>query len=268
MSRLDQYADKYQNVHLERQDGILELRLHSDDGPFVFNDTAHNDFGDLFNNIGRDPDNRVVILTGTGDRFCADFDHGSFRKDLQQDPHRAWRRTRRDGYRMLLELLEIEVPVIAAINGPAYSHSELPLLADIVLASDTTVFRDATHFRDGIPPGDGMHIVWTTLLGLNRGRYFLMTAQTIDANEALRLGIVGEVLPQDQVLGRAWEIARSWAPLTMDALCGTRSVLTLEWKRLFREGLYSGLTHEGLSLLGGRGSIPPPPLMRDLLAED
>src|SRR5207245_10440162 len=98
-------------------------------------------------------------------------------------------------------------PVISAINGPAWRHSEIPVLCDILLAAETAQFQVSAHFTSDVVPGDGMHIVYPLLLGMNRGRYFLLTGQTLDAAEALRLGLVAEVLPADKLLARAWELA-------------------------------------------------------------
>jgi enoyl-CoA hydratase/carnithine racemase len=161
--------------------------------------------------VAEDSANRVVILTGTGDRFATRFDYGSFSETMKPDIHEFWIRTRTDGLRLLRAFLDIEVPVISAINGPVVTHSETPLLADVVLASEDTVFQDATHFVNGLPPGDGMHVVWTTLLGLNRGRHFLLTGRVLSAREALELGVVAEVLPRPDLLPRAWELATRWA---------------------------------------------------------
>jgi enoyl-CoA hydratase/carnithine racemase len=259
MSSLDEYRNKYRDLRFERRDGVLQVTLHSDGARFVFNEPTHHDLGFAFADIADDPKNRVVILTGSGDRFCADFDYASFINLINKDPGDAWIRIRADGRRMLQAFLDIEVPVIAAINGPVVTHSELPLLADVVVAADTTVFQDATHFLAGLPPADGMHVVWTTLLGLNRGRYFLMTGQTIDAAEAQRLGVVGEVLPADRVLDRAWELAEPWAQFSRQTLHGTRASLTFEWKRLLMEQLHTGLTHESLAAIGvGKMEIPEP----------
>ena len=92
-----------------------------------------------------------------------------------------------NGRALLLNLLNIKVQVIAAINGPAWRHCEIPLLSDIVLASDTTQFQDSAHFMSGMLPGDGMHVLMPLLMGMNRGRYFLLTGQTLSAQEALSL---------------------------------------------------------------------------------
>jgi enoyl-CoA hydratase/carnithine racemase len=112
----------------------------------------------------------------------------------------AFYRVHWEGRALLMNLLNIEVPVIAAINGPAWRHGELPLLSDIVLAAHTAAFQDSAHFQNGRVPGDGMHIVVPLLLGMNRGRYFLLTGQTLSAQEAKDLGLVAEILPPDRVL--------------------------------------------------------------------
>jgi enoyl-CoA hydratase/carnithine racemase len=105
--------------------------------------------------------------------------------------------------------MDIEVPVIAAVNGPARIHPEIPVLADIVLASDTALFQDAPHFMSGIVPGDGAHVVWPHVIGANRGRYFLITGQELHAKQALDYGAVSEVLARERLLPRALELAHS-----------------------------------------------------------
>ena len=92
------------------------------------------------------------------------------------------------------------MPVIAAVNGPALVHSEYILTCDIVLASETAVFQDMPHLNFRLVPGDGVHVLWPHVLGPVRGRYFLMTQQKIAAEEALRLGVVNEVLPHDALM--------------------------------------------------------------------
>ena len=107
-----------------------------------------------------------------------------------------------------MNLLDIEVPVIAAVNGPVNIHAEIAVLSDIVLAADHAAFADAPHFPNGLVPGDGVHVIWPYLLGRNRGRYFLLTGQRLSAQEALQLGVVSEVMPASRLLPRARELAR------------------------------------------------------------
>ena len=154
-----------------------------------------------------------------------------------------------------MNLLDIPVPVIAAINGPAWRHSEIPLLSDIVLASETAAFQDSAHFASGLVPGDGVHVVYPLLLGMNRGRYFLLTGETLDAEEAKRLGLVAEVLPPEEVLPRAWELAGELTKRPTLLLRSTRLMFTEYLRRLMQDLLGYGLAMEGLALM----EKPEPP---------
>ena len=131
----------------------------------------------------------------------------------------------------------------------AWRHCEIPLLSDIVLASDTAAFQDSAHFMSNMVPGDGMHIVYPLLLGFNRARYFLLTGQTIGAQEAHQLGLVAEVLPQDKVLARAWELAEDLAKRPTLLLRYTRLLFTDYLKKRLHELLGYGLAMESLALL-------------------
>ena len=192
MTVLADYADKYETVRVHREDGILQVTFHSGDGSLLWGEASHRELGYAFADIGADPENRVVILTGTGDDYCANFEPNRATRRMPQD----WDKTYWEGKRLLINLLEIEVPVIGAVNGPATIHAEIPVMSDIVLASETATFQDGPHFPRGVVPGDGVHVVWPMLLGQNRGRYFLLTGQTLSAQEAKDLGVVAEVLPK------------------------------------------------------------------------
>ena len=121
-----------------------------------------------------------------------------------------------EGKHVLVNLLNIEVPVISAINGPATRHCEIPLLSDIVLASEDCIFQDSAHFQGGMVPGDGVHIVFPFLLGPNRARYFLLMGQEIDALEAKSLGLVNEVMPKEALVASSpRDRGATHAPITL-----------------------------------------------------
>ena len=248
MSRLapkfGDYKDRYRNIVLERDaQGVLLVRFHTNGGHFVWSEESHEELGYCFADIGADRGNRVVVMTGTGDVWCEVIDFASFSLNNPAE----WDHTFFDGRKLLNNLLDIEVPVISAINGPARIHPEIPVMSDIVIASDTVLFQDAPHFMGGIVPGDGAHVVWTHVLGPNKGRHFLLMGEELGAAEALARGVVGEVHSQDKVLGRAMEIAASFAAKTDLALRYSRVVLTLRYKRLMDEGLSLGLGLEALA---------------------
>ena len=93
-----------------------------------------------------------------------------------------------------------------------------------------------------------MHIVYPLLLGMNRGRYFLMTGQTLDAAEALRLGLVAEVQPADKLLARAWELAEDLTKRPTLLLRYTRLLFTEYLRRQMHDLLGYGLAMESLAL--------------------
>jgi enoyl-CoA hydratase/carnithine racemase len=258
---LDEYADAYANVRFDRQDGILQVQLHSNGGPLVWEDSAHRELPLALMDIATDPENEVVILTGTGDSFCATVDHLSWGPDRATSPVRD--RIYHEAKIMLRALLDIHVPVIGAVNGPARLHAEVPLLSDVVLASDTAVFQDAVHWTTGGVPGDGVHVLWPMWLGPNRGRQFLYMCQEIDAREALSLGLVAEVHPPERLLDRAWEIAREFLNRPRTTRRYTRVALTLGIRRALEADLNEGLALEflarALTVADGAGPGPTYP---------
>jgi enoyl-CoA hydratase/carnithine racemase len=239
----EEYSQRYKNVAMERRDGILQVTLHTDGDSMVWTGYAHDELSYAFTDISCDRDNEVMILTGAGDDFCTQIDAQSF--DL--DTPRKWDNVLFEGQRLLNTLLAIPIPVIGVVNGPVTIHPELPVMSDIVIASDRASLHDF-HFTSGVTPGDGTHIVWTHVLGVNRGRYFLLTGQTLGAKEALDLGVVNEVVPHEQALDRAWELARDIMAKPLLSRRYARQCLTLEYKRLFFDGLQTGLALEGLGL--------------------
>src|SRR5467141_3502655 len=229
MSSFEEYANKYKSVRMERRDGILQVTLHTDGQSLRWGFLPHGELPEAFHDIGSDRENRVVIVTGTGEEFSgprATPGTSSFpaRPSIERIDRIHW-----EGRHLLMNLLNIEVPMISAINGPAWRHSEIPLLCAIV-------------------PAAGMHIVYPLLLGMNRGRYFLMTGQTLDAAEALRLGLVAEMLPPDKLMARAWELAEDLARKPTLLLRYTRLLFTEYLRRQMHDLLGYGLAMESLAL--------------------
>jgi enoyl-CoA hydratase/carnithine racemase len=237
------YRDKYENLRMKREDGILEVALHTRGGPLVFNGYVHEALVRAFRDIGEDRDNHVVILTGTGDEFCAQISPEGF--DFFTPT--GYDKILREGTKVLENLVDIEAPMIAAINGPVTVHSEYALLSDIVIAAEGAYFQDAAHPAFGIVPGDGLHIVWPEVIGEIRGRYFLLSGQKLSAAEAKEYGAVNEVVPREALLPRAWELARHLKKQNPLTLRYTRMALSTRFRRRLQESLSYGLALEGIS---------------------
>lgn len=251
MTQLADYAQRYQGIRFSRSStGVLEMTLHTRGGPALWGTSRrslHAELGPAFRDIALDPDNRVVVLTGTGDSFIAAADP----EERFEEPDLAamWPRIHEEGLALLQNLLAVPVPMIAAVNGPALIHAELAVLCDIVLAASHAEFADLAHVPGGAVPGDGVHTVWPMLLGPNRGRYFLLTGERIAVAEAQRLGVVGEVLAAGELKPRAHVLAEQLARLPMLVLRHTRSVLVRDLRRRITDDLGFGLAHEALAFL-------------------
>ena len=251
-ARYAEYKDSYANFKFElSDDGILLMQCHTDGGPLHFEWSSHDAMADAFADIAGDREIKVVIHTGTGDTYNASWgrpvtESGKPLYNAYADADGVATMDEKGWYgRMLLEnLLAIDVPMIAAVNGPCTMHSEVPLLMDIVLASEDAYFQDLSHFPRGMVPGDGQHIVWTQLVGPSRARYFLYLGQALRAQEAREWGVVHEVLPKDELLDRAWEIAHQLAMRPPIALRNTRHLLTQPLKRAFLDDLDHGIQAE------------------------
>ena len=244
MARFDTYKDAFAHAKLTRSsEGVLEVVLRTDGGSLIFNGYTHEEFVDLFHQINQDAENRVVILTGVGEAFIDRIDVEGF--DFFSP--RGYDKIYREGKKVLSNLIDIPVPVIAALNGPTTVHSEYALLADIVIATPDTVFQDKPHFNFGIVPGDGIHSLWPEVIGSIRGRTFVLTQQIIGAEEAKALGVVSEIVARGRLLQRAREIAGRIAKLPPLTASYTRLALTQKLRRLVDESVAYGLALEGIS---------------------
>src|ERR1700747_3321339 len=113
MSKFTAYRDTFPNARLTRSEsGVLEVALHTDGGTLVFNGHTHEQFLDLFHVIGSDPDNRVVILTGSGSAFMETISPDGFDFFTPQGFNKIYR----EGKKILMNILDIEAPMIAAVN--------------------------------------------------------------------------------------------------------------------------------------------------------
>ena len=257
VTNFDDYKDKYEHIKLERDaDGILLVTLHTDGSDVHFGLPVHDNLTAVWGDIGRDPENRVIILTGAGDTF---IDKLIPETDKNWVTPEIWMHLHAEAKRLVLDHLEVEVPMIAAVNGPARIHNEQALLCDIVIASEDAVFSDNSHFPAGVVPGDGMQIIWPLVAGFNRGRYHLLTGEELDAKTALEWGVVNEVVPKDQVVARAYELARKIAEKPTLTLRATRMLLVNELKKLMIQGVSHGMMTEGLVAIGAGWKPTPLP---------
>ena len=263
MLKFDEYSKKYPCIKMERKDGILLMTTHSkgDTINWSYSDPEaypgiYYHLGEAWHDIGSDVENKVVIWTGAGDAFAGPA--GSGKKAPPRTP-RGWERSNWKGRHMQMSLLDIDIPVICAVNGPALKHGDLIFLCDIILAAEHTTFQDSHLYCDTVP-GDGAHVIYPMVMGINRARYFLLTSEVINAKQALEMGMINEILPKDKLMARAWELAEMLAKKPPLATRFARYLLVHEMRKKMLEMQGYGLALEGLANMDEN---PAPILERD-----
>jgi enoyl-CoA hydratase/carnithine racemase len=230
--RLADYAEKYaEHVDLQRTDGVLVFRMHHRNGPPLVSFPAKNAWVQAIRDVGADPENEVVIFTGTGDRWIGDVDRASFAKLGESKPEVLYEHHYGDQLKLLETLMYgIDVPTIAAINGPVH-HFTFGLMTDLTICSDTTVLTDG-HFAMGTAPGDGLGLQLQALMGVKRAAFAAYLAEPLDAARLLELGLVNEVVPPERLLARAHEIAEVIMRAPWTARRATHAIVSRPWKQL------------------------------------
>jgi len=140
---------------------------------------------------------------------------------------------------------DVEIPTIGLLNGPGF-HSEIVLMCDITLAAEDAVIFDL-HYDIGSVPADGIHNAFQELLGVKRAAYALLTGEAISARQALEWGMVNEVVPRDQLIPRAHQIADHimTQPRTVRRL--TTQIVRRPWKQRIVSDLDGGF---GIQMFG------------------
>jgi len=253
--RFEDYREKYAPYFkLERRNGILQVQMHTAGGPVMYGLPIHNAWSQLWLDLGNDPDNEVLIFSGTGDKWIAGFDPDFATQSLDEMPADAFYDQIYADATKLLEafIFNIDIPTIACINGSGL-HTEFALLCDITLCAEHAELFDP-HFKFNLVPGDGQGLTFQELMGVKRAAYFLYTSDKINAQMAKEMGLVNEVLPLDRLLPRAWEIAEQimQKPRTIRRL--TSAVLRRQWKRRLVEDLGFHIAHELLGMHLKEGS--------------
>lgn len=259
----EEYSERYAAFfRMRREDGILELRLHTDDGPYVHSHEAHNAWTRVWQDVGNDAGNQVLIITGTGDAwFRGNPARVQPRAVVEEEPDVIFQQTF-DGWKHIESFVNnLDIPTIAAVNGPGV-HTELALLADVTLAVEEADFMDP-HFLAGVAPGDGQALALQALMGTKRAAYHIYGGRSIPARKALELGIISDVVPRDQLMDRAWELARFIMMRPRFARWATHNILSRPFKKLVAEDFGFHMSQQGLAKIGVKRQVPIPALIED-----
>ena len=245
--KLEDYKEQFKDYLLmERKNGILLVRMHTKGGPVKYSYQLHNALAMAWQVIGSDPKNEVMILTSTGPFWIGEFDYESWKqydKETEEESKSHYDLLYYDATKIVENFVEdIDIPTISVVCGPGV-HTWLALLCDITLCTENALFQDA-HFMVGAVPGDGQSLTFQALLGIKRAAYFMYTCKTINAKTASEWGLVNEVVPQDKILDRAWEIAEMIMKQPREVRRVTSQLVRRPWKRLLEEDFRFQMAHE------------------------
>lgn len=206
--RFDEYREFFKDFFtLERRgDGVLLAKAHTLGGPVQLSVQNHRALGQFLKVVGADPENELLILTGSGDEFMMDSDPKGFELEEQDLEYWAYEYAYKDGRINVSSMVnDLEIPTIGVFNGSGF-HSEILLMCDLtIMASEARIYD--LHYGISSVPGDGIHSAFIELLGVKRAAYALLTGEAIDAATALDYGMVNEVVPAADALARAYVLA-------------------------------------------------------------
>lgn len=204
---------RYQTIIVEKANKVVTITLNRPERLNAVNDVLHKELETLFGEINDDDEIGAIILTGAGRAFCAGGDMKAVadQPEPSGDSFRAPVTFSRGPRRLIMNMLEIEAPIVVAMNGDAIGlGATLALFGDVIIASENARIGD-THVRMGLVAGDGGAVIWPLLVGVHRAKEYLMTGDLIPAPEAERIGLVNHVVPADDLMPEARALAERLA---------------------------------------------------------
>lgn len=210
-------------VLLDISEGIAQITLNHPKSRNALSLQMREALGAVVAQVRDDESVQAVLLTGAGGAFCSGGDITSMLDTSQGGM--AWRERIRRLHRWFPELVNLEKPVIAAVDGPAFGAGfSLALAADFILATPRTSFC-AVFGRMGLVPDLGAMHLLPRIVGLQRAKELVFSARTLPAEEAKALGIVYDIVPETDLLAQARSLAARFGHASTAALGMTKSIM-------------------------------------------
>lgn len=239
---------EYEFLKIEIADRIATVTLNRPEQLNAVNAALHHEFEQIWLDLAQDRDVNAILLTGAGKAFSAGGDITSKDKPSKSRGRGGRRIVMADGRRVIENMLDVEQPIVAAINGDALGFAaNVALLCDITVASDTAKLAD-THVALGAVAGDGGAVIWPLLIGPNRAKEFLMLGDSITGADAARIGLVNYAVPADQVLPKGRELAQRLADGPTWAIRWSKLAVNKWLKQQANLIMDAGLAYEALTL--------------------
>jgi enoyl-CoA hydratase len=204
---------RYEFIKVEKAERVATVTLNRPDRLNAVNPALHHELMTIWNDLAEDREVNAIILTGAGRAFCAGGDVKGMASGTlaSASGNKAERITAAEGRRIVQNMLDVEQPIIGAINGDAVGlGATIALLCDIIVASEKARFAD-THVKVGVVAGDGGAVIWPLLIGPARAKEFLMRGHFVNGADAFKMGMVNYAVAPEQVMAKARELAQELA---------------------------------------------------------
>lgn len=192
----------YKTLKLERSASrVLKITIdHPTSKMNAVDGLLHEELTRMFSELRRESEARAVLLTGSGKAFSAGGDFSWF--PTLQDPTKL-EHLRRDAKQLIWDMLDVDLPIVCALNGPAAGlGASIALLCDTIFMARNTVILDP-HVQVGIVAGDGGTVIWPMAIGPALAKQYLLTGDPVPADDAHRMGLVNFVCDEDKVVAEA-----------------------------------------------------------------
>jgi enoyl-CoA hydratase len=241
------YAE-YQHLAFDRRpSGVVLVTLNRPEVMNATNARLHWELTQVWLTIDADPAARVALVTGAGRAFSAGGDM-SLVEEMAGNAAAA-ARTMREASDLVYNIINLDKPVVSAINGPAVGAGlVVALLADVSIIAETARITDG-HTRLGVAAGDHAAIIWPLLCGMAKAKYYLLTSEFLDGREAERIGLVSRAVPAEKVMDVAWTVAESLARGSQPSIRFTKRALN-NWLRQAGPIFDQSLALEMLTFMG------------------
>ena len=241
------YAE-YQHLTFDRRpSGVVLITINRPEVMNATNARLHWELTQVWLTIDADPAARVALVTGAGRAFSAGGDM-SLVEEMAGNAAAA-ARTMREASDLVYNIINLDKPVVSAINGAAVGAGlVVALLADVSIIAETARITDG-HTRLGVAAGDHAAIIWPLLCGMAKAKYYLLTSEFLDGREAERIGLVSRAVPADKVLDVAWTVAESLARGSQPSIRFTKRALN-NWLRQAGPIFDQSLALEMLTFMG------------------
>ena len=222
-------ASSYEYLHLDLEpDGVLVVTLGNPERLNAVTERGHTELVDLWPEADRNDHVRVVLLRSKGRAFSAGGSYEMIERIVEDLA--AQRRVLREARDLVRNMIEFSKPVVSAINGPAVGAGlASALLADLPVAGRSARIIDG-HTNIGVAAGDHAAVIWPLLVGMAKAKYYLMTNEPLDGEEAERIGLVAKVVDDDTLDSFTRSLASQLAARSPEALSWTKHTLN-HWLR-------------------------------------